>query len=119
MANKDTRYIKTMLNYIDDIDGLINGRNINEILYQYGADLGAILMKMMQISEIVSHMSYGLIDDYSAIVDWQKLKELKNIIAHQYDELDIDSIADIISNTFPELKQHLTFILLIEQSKDR
>lgn len=63
-------------------DRLIAGRAINEVPCQYDTDCGTILMKMMQINEIVSHMSYGLIDDYSAIVDWQKLKELKNIIAH-------------------------------------
>lgn len=119
MASKDTRYIKAILTYIDEIDGLIRGRNINDVIYQYSVDMDAILMKVMQIGEIVSRISYGTIDDYSAVVDWYSLKELRNIIGYQYDKLDINVIANIISKDFSKLKQQLTFILLTEQAKDK
>lgn len=119
MANKDIRYLQGMLTYIEEIDGIINGRQVNEVLYEYGTDLSAILMKMMQIGELVSRMSFGTIDEYSEVVDWRSLKGLRNIIAHKYDKIQLDVIADTIKKDFPELKQQLTFILLTEKSKNK
>jgi uncharacterized protein with HEPN domain len=40
-------------------------------------------------------------------VPWQALKDFRNVTTHQYWEIDVTIVWDVITNKIPELKQQL------------
>ncbi len=70
----------------------------------------AVLMNIVAIGESVARIS----EDFKNLnndIEWNKIKGLRNIIAHNYFGIDIEEIWQIVKTEIPELNQQIDFII--------
>jgi len=64
------------------------------------------MMQFVVIGEVISRLDEKFKSQHSAI-PWQKIKDFRNIIAHDYFAIDADEIWDIIQNKLLPLKTEI------------
>ena len=70
----------------------------------------ATMMQFVIIGEAISRIDESYKEAHSNI-PWQKIKNFRNIIAHDYFGIDADEIWDIIQTKILPLKQDITSLL--------
>lgn len=70
----------------------------------------ASMMQFVVIGEIISRLDEKFKTSHSEI-PWQKIKDFRNIIAHDYFGIDADEIWDIINNKLLPLKNDINGLL--------
>ena len=70
----------------------------------------AVLMNLVNIGESIARLSDEFITEHNE-VPWQKIKNLRNIIAHDYLGIDAEEIWQIIKNRLPEFKDAVEDVL--------
>ena len=71
-------------------------------MYSDTLNIAALLEAIGKI-EVYSHNSADAHSD----IPWQKIKDFRNIIAHDYFGIDADEIWDIVKRKIPQLKSEL------------
>lgn len=94
--------IRRILRYADGIDQLQLENNDEK--------LSAILYQITIIGEATRRISQDFRNQYPAI-PWREMAEMRNIIVHEYDQIDLDIIWDVIENKLPELTILLNSLL--------
>ena len=61
------------------------------------------------IGEAVIHVETSLLDIYE--YPWHKVRAFRNLISHEYFNIKLDAVWDIIANDLPGLKQIIETIL--------
>ena len=87
---------------VNDIDELFK---LNEQM-----NLNASLNLLANIGENVSKITDGLKQEYPSI-EWQRIKDFRNKIVHNYIGIDLDTIYEIIINDLKVLKQEIENII--------
>jgi len=70
----------------------------------------SISMSLLQIGELVSHLSANLTEKYTN-VEWGKIVGLRNIIVHGYGILETEMLWVFSHNHTPELKRQCNEII--------
>ncbi|MBD3808890.1 MAG: DUF86 domain-containing protein [Epsilonproteobacteria bacterium] len=70
----------------------------------------ASMMQFVVIGEVISRLDEDFKNTHTHI-SWQKIKDFRNIIAHDYFGIDADEIWDIIQNKLLPLKEDLQKLL--------
>ena len=70
----------------------------------------SVAMKIFQIGELANHLSSEFKLTYPDI-PWQKIKGMRNIVAHQYDQLDLEVVWVTIKERIPELFKYCESIV--------
>jgi uncharacterized protein with HEPN domain len=68
------------------------------------------MMQFVVIGEIISRLDETFKASHTDI-PWQKIKDFRNIIAHDYFGIDADEIWDIINNKLLPLKDDISKLL--------
>lgn len=68
---------------------------------------------LLVIGEAVAHISRGLKSRHQ-MVDWQSMKEFRNVLAHDYFALDLDVIWDAATNNSGNISKQIEEVLAIE-----
>jgi uncharacterized protein with HEPN domain len=105
-------YLINILEYIGKIgkytEKVTNAEELFEINDQM--NLNASLTLLMNIGENVSKLTVKLIQEYSNI-EWQKIKEFRNRIVHNYAGIDLAIVYDIITNDLKTFKHEIVKII--------
>jgi uncharacterized protein with HEPN domain len=64
--------------------------------------LSAILYQISIIGEATKRLSPTFRDAHPEI-PWREIAGMRNVIVHEYDQLDLDVIWDVVQNKLPEL----------------
>jgi len=64
--------------------------------------LSAILYQITIIGEATKRLSQILRQQHSEIA-WREMAGMRDVIVHNYDQLDLDIVWDVIENKLPEL----------------
>lgn len=80
-------------------------RYVSDIIFQYSCN-----MCVLQIGELTARLSDEFKAKYPEI-PWKQIKALRNIHAHQYDEVDFTIMWDILQVDIPKLLNSLHKIL--------
>jgi len=67
-------------------------------------------MCILQIGELVSHLSDNFIEKYNDM-PWRQIKGMRNIAAHGYEEFDVDILWQTIKNDLPSLSVYCNDII--------
>lgn len=68
-----------------------------DLLYRAG-----ICMYILQIGELVGHLSDDFKREYASI-PWVQIKTMRNVAAHQYGTLNLDTVWETVHRDIPEL----------------
>lgn len=97
-----TNAIKRILRYVDGISQAeleINDEKLSAILYQ-----------ITIIGEATKRLSPTFRQEHPEI-PWREMAGMRNIIVHEYDQLDLDVVWDVIQNQLSKLLKLITPLL--------
>jgi uncharacterized protein with HEPN domain len=72
----------------------------------------AILMQFVVIGEAVNHIEFDILDKYS--YSWYKVVAFRNLIAHDYFNIKLEAVWNIVENDLPGLEQLIKKMIELE-----
>jgi len=108
----DLMYLINILEYIGKIWKYTEGVNEPEELFELNEqmNLNASLTLIANIGENVSKITEKLKQNYSNI-EWQKIKDFRNRVVHDYVGIDLAIVYGAITNDFKVLKVEVEKII--------
>lgn len=100
-----------MIGYCKDIEKLMEkfDRNFqnyqSDIAFQYSCN-----MCIIQIGELVSRLSEE-VQQKDSDIPWRAIKGMRNLHAHDYENVDLEMVWNTLTEEIPELEQRLSEIL--------
>lgn len=77
----------------------------------------AVIRGFEVIGEAVKRLSPSLTQKYPDI-PWKQIAGFRDVLIHDYDEVDLDEVWDVIENHLPALKQAAEALLTDQQRED-
>ena len=111
MKNEDILIIKKMINYCNDINSLMVRFNTDfekyktDISFQYACN-----MCIIQIGELANRLSDET-KESSKNIPWRAIRGMRNLHAHDYENVDLEIVWNTLLKDIPELKQSLEGLL--------
>ena len=102
--------LQSLLEAIDKIDDYSHAFENADDFYHDSKSFDASMMQFVVIGEIVTRLD----EDYKTThrtIPWQKVKDFRNIIAHDYFGIDADEIWSIIQNHLLPLRNRIQLLL--------
>jgi len=108
----DLLYLLNILEYIGKIWKYTEDTNTAEELFELNEqmNLNASLTLLANIGENVSKITEKLEDEYPN-VEWQKIKDFRNRVVHDYVGIDLAIVYEIITNDLKVLKSEIVKII--------
>ena len=107
MKSKDVIILKKMIKYCLDIEYLLKQyeqsfeKYQKEISFQYACN-----MCIIQIGELVSRLSEETMEENREI-PWRAIKAMRNLHAHDYENVDLEIVWNTLTEDIPVLKEQL------------
>lgn len=102
-------YIEDMLSSIRKIQNYV-GNDSLEFLIKDEMRIDAIVRNFEIIGEASKNIPPELKDKYHQ-VEWRKISDFRNILAHEYFGVDYEIMWDLIKNKLPVLEKNIKAIL--------
>ena len=64
----------------------------------------------MQIGELTTHLTNDFKQTYTGM-PWTQIKALRNVVAHSYGKIDVESLWETITIDIPKLKDYCSDII--------
>jgi len=108
---RDEQQIQVMLNEIAVLESFIRDLDFDGFL---DSDITqrAVAMTMINIGELSKKFSEPMLENMTS-VPWDEIRGLRNFVAHQYGDVDMERMWNTLMYDIPELKS----ALLIQQSQ--
>jgi len=103
---KNILQLKAILEAIDKIEQYTSDFKDAQDLYHDIKSFDATMMQFIVIGEAINRLDDEFKNKNSSI-PWQKIKDFRNIIAHDYFGIDADEIWDIVNSKILPLKQEV------------
>lgn len=107
MKNEDILLIKKMIKYCDDIGTLMTKFDTDferykmDISFQYSCN-----MYIIQIGELANRVSDET-KESSKSIPWRAIRGMRNLHAHDYENVDLEIVWNTLVEDIPELKKSL------------
>ena len=108
-------YIQKMLSNIDIV--LQRHGGIKNALADEAEARAAIMLSLMQVGETINKIEDDLLEQYDLLGDAKGAYSVRNFIAHDYEGVDLELIAEIIKDNLPELARKLEILKVAFESK--
>jgi uncharacterized protein with HEPN domain len=103
-------HLDALIESIDKIEQYSCEFNDADELYHDSKSFDAIMMQFVVIGETISRMDEDFKKNQNQI-PWQKIKDFRNIIAHDYFGIDADEIWGIIKEKILPLRKDISKII--------
>jgi uncharacterized protein with HEPN domain len=103
---RDSKRLQDILDAIDRIESRFD---LDRIEYDEMLQVW-VLYHLQIIGEATRALSSEIIQNYSQ-VPWSKIVGLRNRVVHEYFDIDLDIVIDIVTYDLPELKEQIKGIL--------
>jgi uncharacterized protein with HEPN domain len=110
MLIKDHHCLESILDAIQRIKEYSGEFHSADVFNDDYRSFDAAMMNFVVIGEMVDKLS----DDFKLFhrsIEWAKIKDFRNIVAHDYFGIDAEEVWQIIKKDIPELEIALTTIL--------
>ncbi|MGN0507069.1 MAG: DUF86 domain-containing protein [Lachnospiraceae bacterium] len=111
MRNTDASILRKMIQYCMDVDCLM--KRFNQSFESYQKDISfqySCNMCIIQIGELVGRLSDDFLEEHNEI-PWHAMKAMRNLHAHDYENVDLEIVWTTLCEEIPELRQQLEKIL--------
>ncbi len=95
--------IKLIFQYIEKVD--------QDSLATNTEKQDALLRRITIIGEAAKRLSKGFRDEHS-IIPWKKIAGMRDVITHDYDEVDLSEIWTVVHENLPELLEYLEPLII-------
>ena len=105
MEHKDTFLLETIIEYCNKLSSYFRDNSITKESFlsnPYYQDTCAFYC--LQIGEVANDLSTQFVSAHPQI-EWRNIINLRNIIAHEYGNIDSNLLWDIINTDIPELQK--------------
>ena len=109
MQRKDRIVLQKVLDVIEETEEIFADTLLENFLKNNERKM-AMTMSILRIGELVKNLSLEFRIE-NPQVEWKKIAGFRDIIAHKYDIVDMESVYDTIKYNFPELKMQIEKIL--------
>ena len=104
-VDRDREIIEHILRYCQEIDQAVERFGYNRELFLTDAVYrNAVSMPVQQIGELAKYLSDDFLAEYIEI-PWKQIKGMRTWFAHQYLDMDITVIWDVLHDGIPPLKR--------------
>ena len=111
MKEKDKRTVGIIIDYCNRLNQHMESCGYDEEIYMSNMLYrDACALVIIQIGEFVGRLSEEFRREYDG-VEWRQLKGLRNIMAHNYEDVIDHIVWTIINDEIPEIKEYLEKIL--------
>jgi len=110
MLSKDKYCLESILEAISKIQDYTSRINNPDNLYNDVKTFDATIMNFIVIGEMVSKIS-GKFKSENLEIEWNKIKDFRNMLAHNYFGIDAEEVWQIIQNDLPILKAQITELI--------
>jgi uncharacterized protein with HEPN domain len=104
-GNVDRQCLEKMLSYCDRAITLLEECNYDYEKFKSDKFFLSISMIEMQMGEITTHLSKEFRDNTENIIPWRMMKNMRNMFAHAYDDMEAKAIWKTAVEDIPELKK--------------
>ncbi|MBQ6985892.1 MAG: DUF86 domain-containing protein [Oscillibacter sp.] len=104
MNERDRSILEHMVSYCADIEAAV--ARFGDSYAQFSADKeyrNACAMCVLQIGELSGHLSAEFRSAHRDI-PWNAIKAMRNVMAHQYGSISVETVWEAIERDIPELK---------------
>lgn len=102
-------YLEDILTSANKIQKYV-GRSSYEVLINDEMRVDAIIRNFEIIGEASSNIPQEVRDKYP-FVEWRKISDFRNVLAHGYFGIDYEIMWEIIKNKLPDLQRNLKTII--------
>ncbi len=108
--SKNRLSLLSILEAIDKIDAYSSDFEDGETFYYDSKSFDATMMQFIVIGEMIDKLDENFKRENPQVA-WVKIKNFRNIVAHNYFGIDADEIWDIIQHKIKPLQKEITHIL--------
>ena len=102
-------YLEDILTSANKIQKYV-GKSSYEVLINDEMRVDAIIRNFEIIGEASSNIPHEVRDKYP-FVEWRKISDFRNVLAHGYFGIDYEIMWEIIKNKLPDLQRNLKTII--------
>ncbi len=106
MSKYTLLHLNALIEAIEKIELYTADFDNSDDFYHEQKSFDASMMQFVVIGEVITRLDEGYKNKH-ADIPWQKIKNFRNIIAHDYFGIDADEIWDIINNKLLPLKKDI------------
>lgn len=110
MPKHDRANLLAILDAVTKIQNYVREFPESDALYLDTKSFDATMMNFIIIGEMVDRISSETRGRHPE-VEWQQIKDFRNVVAHDYLGIDAEEVWQIVQNHLPKLKDQLTAIL--------
>jgi uncharacterized protein with HEPN domain len=112
MNEKDRRTVETIISYCNRLEQHMAACEYDKDIYMSNILYkDACALVIIQIGEFAGRLSDEFREEYDG-VEWRQLIGLRNIMAHNYEDIIDHIVWTIIQDEIPEIKAYLESILV-------
>lgn len=102
-------YLEDILEAVESIQSYADTLSYEELIKDK-MRVDAIVRNFEIIGEAAGKIPCEVRDKYHSL-EWRKICDFRNILVHEYFEIDLEILWDIIKNKLPELKKHIKLMI--------
>lgn len=102
---KDVRVLKSIIDYCDRIERTMT--RFGKVFEAFENDIdyiNSISMNILQIGEFAGRLSHEYVSATVSKINWRAIKAMRNIFAHNYGAIDVETVWETAINDVPALK---------------
>lgn len=104
-------YLQEILDSISKIESYIAKIENNKEAFEQSVEKqDAVIRRIEVIGEATKRLEAGFKDNFPEI-PWRKMTGMRDVLIHDYDEIDIDLIWRVIQDDLPTLKKSIQLVL--------
>jgi len=105
MNEHERKVIDLMIKYAKTAIQFSSGLGFDKFIKD-AKTVDACVLNLIQVGEMVARLEDEFIDLHKHI-PWRKIKDMRNRIVHDYEEINLDIVWEVINEFLPELIANL------------